>query len=330
MRFFRGFALSLATIFCLSSFIIPAQAQETNRTPEKSSQARIVRLNVIVTDAEGRAVTDLRREEFRVTEDGKPQALTHFSVEELPASYGLVVDCSGSMRALLNHLIEAGRNIVSHNKPVDETFVMRFVDTENIQIEQGFTSNRPALEEALDNLYVEGGTTAVIDAVYRSIDFLKKNSRTSAEGARRRQAIVLISDGEDRGSRARNQEALLNRLREEDVQFFIIGLSRISSVQGSREKAMGFLARIAEASGGRAFFPKSAAEIPGVAEEIARDLHTQYTLGYTPANASSDGSFRKIQVTVPDTGSHRKLKVIARPGYTSAALKPDEIKVKQP
>jgi Ca-activated chloride channel family protein len=314
MRFFHKNPPIQLAITCLLLFGIPTLAQETSQPAKIDSQNRTVSLNVLVTDSSNRAVTDLRQEEIRISEDGKQQAITHFSLEELHVSYGVVVDSSGSMRTLLNHIIDAGRNIVGSNKPGDEAFVMRFVDPDSIQIEQGFTSNRYALEEALDNIYVEGGQTAVFDAINRSVDFLKKNRRDEG-GARRRQAMVLITDGEDRGSIASSAEALLNRLREEDVQFFIIGLTKMSSMQGSREKAIGFLTRVAEISGGRAFFPKSSSEIPGIVGEITRDLHTQYVIGYTPTNTARDGSFRKVQITVPDSQSRKKLNVTARPDY---------------
>ena len=313
MRFFRKYSPIQLAITCFLSCGILTLAQEASPSVKVDARKQTVTFNVLVTDSSNRGVTDLRQEEFRVLEDGKEQAITHFSREELPVSYGVVVDASGSMRVLISDIIEAGRNIVGSNKPGDETFVIRFTDPDNIQIEQGFTSNRYALEEALDNIFVEGGLTAVIDAANRSIDFLKKNKRDE-DGARRRQAIVLITDGEDRGS-ASKMDALLNRLREEEVQFFIIGLSKLSSLQGSREKAAALLTRIAEASGGRVFFPKSVSEIPGIVDEISRDLHTQYVIGYTPTNTMRDGSFRKVQITVPDSQSRKKLNVIARPGY---------------
>jgi Ca-activated chloride channel family protein len=319
MPFFRNSSSIRSALIGLLLCACASLAQEVTIPPTKTdARNRTIKLNVIVTDSANRAVTDLQQEEVRVFEDGKQQAVTHFSREELPVSYGIIVDSSGSMRVLLNHIVEAGRGVVSGNKPGDETFILRFTDSNNIHIEQGFTANRFALEEALDNIYVEGGLTAVMDAINSSVDYLKKNQR-SAEGAAasRRQAIVLISDGEDRGSRARNQDALLNRLRDEDAQFFIIGLSKLSSLQGSREKAMRFLARVAEVSGGRAFFPGSVSEIPGIVDEIKRDLHTQYVIGYTSTNMIRDGSFRKVQVTVPDSAGRRKLNVSTRSGYSA-------------
>ncbi|HEX8920524.1 MAG TPA: VWA domain-containing protein [Pyrinomonadaceae bacterium] len=319
MRFLGKYPSSLIAILSLLSFSIAMSAQEVSPPSKVDAQTRMIKLNVLVTDSSNRPVTDLRAEDFRVTEDGKQQAIEYFSREELPVSYGIVVDASGSMRTLLDHILNAGKGVVASNKQGDEAFVMRFTDADSIQIEQGFTSNKLALEEALDNIFVEGGLTAVMDAINRSIDFLKKYKR-SEEGAHRHQAIVLITDGEDRGSRARNMEALLSRLREEGVQFFIIGLTKMSNVQGSRERAAGFLTRVAEVSGGRAFFPASPAEIPGVVSEIARDLRTQYVIGYTPTNVIPDGAFRKVQVTVAESPGRKKLNVITRPGYVAPRL----------
>jgi Ca-activated chloride channel family protein len=314
MKFPRSYSLLPQAVIGLALFAVAARAQETRQTEEVIPDRPAVRLNVLVTDSSNRPVTDLRAEEFRVLEDGKPQNIKYFSREELPVSYGLVVDASGSQRALLNYIIDTGRNIVSSNKPVDEAFVLRFIGTDSIEVEQGFTSNKNALSDALDNIYVEGGLMAVIDAVNYSVDYLKKSKRPPASA--RRQAIILITDGEDRGSRT-HADALLNRLREEDAQFFIIGLTKMSNILGSREKAAGFLTRIAEVSGGRAFFPKSTSELPGVVDEIIRDMRTQYVISYTSTNPVPDGSFRKVLVTVPDSQSRRKLNIITRPGYTA-------------
>jgi Ca-activated chloride channel family protein len=302
-------------LFAASAVVVVAQ--DESKPVKIETGDRLVRLGVIVTDSSGRVVTDLKSEEFRVLEDGKPQPLSYFSREESPVSYGVVMDTSGSMRTLISQIIEAGKGVVAGNKPGDETFVMNFTDSNHIRMGQGFTSNKYALEEALDDIYVEGGLTAVIDASDQAVTYLKKNQKSEEAAHPRRHAMVLISDGEDRGSRARNADALLNRLRGEDVQFFIIGLSKLSSLQSSRDKAMNFLTRIAEATGGRAFFPKSTQELPGIVDEIARDLHTQYIIGYASSNAATDGSYRKVQVIVPDSPTRKKLNVFARPGYTA-------------
>lgn len=314
MLFPRKYSSLVLSMAGLLLFAVNGRAQGAKQEEVIIPDRPLVKLSVLVTDSSDRPVTDLRAEEFRVLEDGKPQNIKYFSQEETPVSYGLMIDASGSMRTLLNQIIESGRTIVSSNKPTDEAFVMRFVDADTIQIEQGLTANKSALSEALDDIYVEGGLTAVNDAINQALDYLKKN--TKGDGGRR-QAIILISDGEDRGSRARNADLIINRVRDENAQFFIIGLSKISGMQSSRDKASNFLTRLAEASGGRAFFPKSPTEISGIAEEISRELHTQYTIGYTPTNAARDGSFRKVQITVPDSPTRKKLNVITRTGYTA-------------
>ena len=323
---------TLLVAFVLFFTAAPALAQgkeeagkkEEMKPAAQSAPQSIVRLNVLVTDSTNRAVTDLRQEDFRVTEDGKPQTISSFSLEELPISYGIVVDASGSMRELIAHMIETGKSIVSRNQPEDEAFVMRFVDNDSIQVEEGFTSNKEALSEALDGIFVEGGQTAVMDAINRAVEYHKKSRRGGGGGggggdgdAPRRHAIVLITDGEDTGSQSRNLDSILPRLREDNIQFFVIGLTNLSAFKGPREKAVAFLTRLAELSGGRAFFPKSPAEMPNIAEEITRDLHTQYLIGYNPTNGARNGSSRKVQVSVIDTQNRKKLNVITRPGYTA-------------
>lgn len=319
MNFFRN----SSSIFLIASVLLmtaPVRAQEVKKEEETKQAAQnaaqsIVHLNVLVTDSANRPVTDLRQEDFRVTEDGKQQTISSFSQEELPVSYGIVVDASGSMRELISQLIETGRKIVSSNKPEDEAFVMRFVDSDTIQVEEGFTSDKDALYEALDGIFIEGGQTAVMDAINRAVEYHKKSRRGG--DTPRRHAIVLITDGEDSGSQSRNLDSILPRLREDDLQFFVIGLTNLSGIKGSREKAVNFLTRLAELSGGRAFFPKAPAELPSIVEEITRDLHTQYLISYTSSNAARDGSFRKVQVSIADTPNRKKLNVRLRPGYTA-------------
>lgn len=307
------FSLALAVIGFI--FVSVALAQETDKAAPPPLTQPMVKLNVLVTDSSNQLVSDLQQQDFRVSEEGKSQTISYFSKEGVPLSYGILIDASGSQRALLGDVIDTGKRIVRSNTPADEAFVVRFVDSDTIEVEQGLTSDQSELSDALDEIYVEGGQTAVIDAVNQSVDYLEKSGRSRA--SERREAIILITDGEDRGSRT-HADALLNRLREGNLQFFIIGLTKISSLQSPREKASGFLTRIAEVSGGRVFFPKSTAELPGIVDEIARNLRTQYVIGYTPTNASRDGSFRKVQVTVVDAPSRKKLNVIARPGYAAS------------
>jgi Ca-activated chloride channel family protein len=303
----------------------PATAQaQTSATAASGA----VRLNVIVTDAANHSVGDLRQEDFRVEEDGSPQTITQFAREELPVSYTLVVDNSGSLRSIFEYILRAGAALVSVNKPGDETSLTRFVNSDNISVVQDFTANQSLLINGLESMYVEGGQTAVIDAVYLSAERLA--SRGAADGKRRR-AIVLLTDGEDRASYYKQSE-LQKLLRQHDVQVFAIGIVAILSKQpgyvskSSKEKATALLNTLSKESGGRAFFPKNVQELQEALGEIARDLRTQYVLGYQPTNVAANGRFREIQVKVNDSATGGKRTVHARAGYFAPGGKPDEKK----
>jgi Ca-activated chloride channel homolog len=160
-------------------------------------------------------------------------------------------------------------------------------------------------------MFLEGGNTAVVDAVRYAVE---RVAERGGEG-RRRRAVVLITDGEDRESHWKPEE-LAKLLRQQNVQVFVLAFVHLLSneggfiAKGPREKAVALMTRIAEESGGRAFFPKDAATLKTAVEEIVRNLRTQYTVEYRPTNAARDGKFRKVQVKA--AGDRR---VFARPGY---------------
>jgi Ca-activated chloride channel family protein len=123
-------------------------------------------LNVRVIDRNNRPINDVRPEEFHVFENGVPQPVLGVSKEEVPISYGLAVDSSGSLRSQMPTVIDAAKTIINSNKPGDETFLLRFVDSEKIETLQEFTANKEDLMDAVDRIYTEGGQTAIIDALY--------------------------------------------------------------------------------------------------------------------------------------------------------------------
>jgi Ca-activated chloride channel family protein len=296
-------------------FKVNAHAQETTRKAESGSQSSIVLLNVRVTDKAGHAVSDVRQEDISVVEDGVPQTISFFSKEEVPLSYGLLIDNSGSMRSQLGHVIEAGKFVVNGNRPDDETFLVRFVTSDNIQMVSAFTSSKPRLFDSLDTMFVEGGQTAVIDAVLLSLDYAAKN-RKGMDG-NRRLALVMVTDGEDRASRSKRTE-LNERLHREDIQIFAIGLTKQIEDTKSRDKAVDLLKFLAQETGGRAFFPNSTSELRGIAEEITRDLRTQYIVGYIPAGGNASNAFRKVQVKVAESQGKEKRVAVTRVGYIAA------------
>jgi Ca-activated chloride channel family protein len=282
----------------------------------------LVNLNVRVIDRLNRPINDVRKDEFRVVENGVPQTIESVSIAEVPISYGLAIDTSGSLRNQLIQVIDAGKIIINNNKPGDETFLVRFVDSEKIETKQDFTSQQDLLIDALDDFYIDGGQTAVIDAVYLSAEHVAQYKKNNDPNDRRRRALIVVTDGEDRSSYYK-EEQLFERLREDDVQIFVIGfVNELDAESGMirkspRDRAVSLLTRMATETGGRAFFPKSLSELPGIASEITRDMRTQFIVSYYPTNKEHDGTYRALKVSIIDPPGHEKRIAITRPGYTA-------------
>ena len=195
---------------------------------------------------------------------------------------------------------------------------MRFISSDKIETVQDFTANKDLLVDGLDSFYVEGGQTAIIDAVYLSAEHVS-DYRKGDGGDRRRRALIVITDGEDRNSFYK-QEQLFARLREEDVQIFVIGfVNELDKEAGlirksPREKAVNLIKKLASETGGRAFFPESVADLPQIANEIVRDLRTQYVIAYNPTNKTPDGTYRAIRVTVDQPSDSEKRIALTRNG----------------
>ncbi|HEX3086244.1 MAG TPA: VWA domain-containing protein, partial [Pyrinomonadaceae bacterium] len=213
--------------------------------------------------------------------------------------------------------------IINSNKKGDETFLERFISSDKIETIQDFTDKKDFLMDGLDQLYIEGGQTAVIDGVYLAAGHVADYKNTTNDD-RRRRALIVVTDGEDRQSYY-TEAQLFAQLREEDVQIYVIGfVNELDSDRGlirksSKDKAVGLLNRLATETGGRAFFPSSISELPQIANEIVRDLRTQYVISYDPTNKTHDGTYRAIKVTVnqPTTGDRRI--ALTRPGRTANA-----------
>ena len=269
-------------------------------------------------DRNNRPINNVRQDEFHVFEDGVAQKIETFTREEVPISYGLAVDTSGSLRSQLQSVIDAGKSIINSNKPGDETFLVRFISSDKIETVQDFTDKKDLLIDGLDSFYVEGGQTAIIDAVYLSAEHVSEYKKGD-EGDRRRRALIVITDGEDRNSFYK-QEQLFARLREDDVEIFVIGfVNELDKEAGfirksPRDKAVNLINKLASETGGRAFFPDSIAELPQIANEIIRDMRTQYVIAYNPTNKTQDGTFRAIKVNVDQPSDSEKRIALTRTG----------------
>ncbi|QQS42461.1 MAG: VWA domain-containing protein [Acidobacteriota bacterium] len=279
----------------------------------------LVNLNVKVVDRFNRPIANLNKAEFTVYEDGKPQPIEFFSQDEVPTNYALVIDNSGSLRFQLEKVIESSKIIVGTNRPDDETGVVRFVSSSKIEILQDFTTDKQELYDALDNMYIEGGKTAIIDAVYLAAEKVDEYQRSLGNDDRRRRALILVSDGEDRDSYYK-EEQLFDLLREADVQIYTVGFINELDKDGGfirkspQKQARSFLEKLAEETGGKSYFPNDLSELNGIARDIANELRTQYSIGYLPDNTKPDGTYRNIRVVVKDGPNDQKRIAITRTG----------------
>src|SRR5258708_28461483 len=308
----------------------PTPPEEIDPESVLRFNAELVQLHVRVIDRNNKPIDNVPQNEFHVFEDGVPQPVEYFTREEVPISYGLAVDTSGSLRSQLQSVIDAGKTIVNSNKAGDETFLVRFISSDNIETVQDFTPSKDLLMDGLDELYIQGGQTAIIDAVYLTAEHVAEYKKGD-DNDRRRRALIVITDGEDRSS-IYSQEKLFARLREEDVQIYVICFVRELDKAGGlirnslRHKAVNLINKLASETGGRAFLPESLSELPRIADEIVRDLRTQYVVSYNPTNKSRDGSFRSIKVVVDD-GAHDKHIALTRNGRIAPKGEPPAVKL---
>ena len=298
----------------------PASA-EIDENSRLIMNTELVTLHVRVIDRNNHPINNVQKEEFRITEDGVPQPIFSFTREEVPVMYGLAVDTSGSLRPAFEQVINASKAIINSNKRGDETFLERFISSDKIETIQDFTANKDALMDGLDTLYIEGGQTAVIDGVYLAAEHVA-DYKKGGDDDRRRRALIVVTDGEDRASYYPEAQ-LFQRLREEDVQIFVIGfVNELEADKGlirksPRDKAVSLLNRLASETGGRAFFPNSISELPEIAGEIVRELRTQYVVSYAPTNKAHDGTYRAIKVSIADVPGEGKRIALTRQGRTA-------------
>ncbi|MGE0131223.1 MAG: VWA domain-containing protein [Blastocatellales bacterium] len=289
-----------------------AQADEPGTVGEDRIKidTDLVNLDVTVIDQNNTPVFDLKKEDFSIYEDKVKQTIESVSREEVPVSFGLVIDTSGSMRSKLQTVTDASLSLVKQMRQDDEAFVASF--KAEPELVQDFTTDRRELEDALGELYTSGGT-ALLDAIIATADYAQE------KGKRRRKALVIISDGLEKNSSVKERE-VMEAIKEDEVQVYLVGFIDEDLEEKSLfgrspgKKAKDLLSRIADDSGGRAYFPKDISEIPAIAAQIAKDLRTQYVISYYPTNDKRDGTFRSIQVSVNQTGG-RKLIARTRRGY---------------
>jgi VWFA-related protein len=267
--------------------------------------SRVV-LDVTVTDRKGRWIPGLTREQFRVLEDGVEQEILHITQEDRPLTLGLVIDSSRSIGERRREVIVGAMRLAVLSHEQDDLFLVSFNDKASLgHFQDGdFTRNLPTLRNALFGMKPEG-LTALYDGVIMALDKLR-------EGRWEREAAVLFSDGGDTASDATLEETL-ERVQRSDALLYTIGLA--SEINPYRSPKT--LKKLAQASGGEAFFPVTDEELKRVCENIATEMRSQYTLTYAPSNPRREGIYREIKVRVEETG--KDWQVRAREGYFEPA-----------
>jgi len=262
-------------------------------------------LNATVLDGTN-LVQNLTKDNFTVYEDGVKQTLIAFQHTDLPVSMGLVVDNSGSMYRKRPSVNKSALDLVEASNPQDEAFVVNFSDEAFIDCE--FTSNIGKLRDGLSHIDSRGGT-ALYDAVVASADKLV------ADAKRPKQVLVLITDGEDNAS-SQNLEQTIERVQQlSGPVIYSIGLFFGDEMSRAEVRnARRALTLLSSETGGMAFFPKSIDQVDQIAAEVARDIRSQYTLGYHSTKPTTVPGFRHVDVTAESKGSG-KLTVRTRTGY---------------
>jgi VWFA-related protein len=282
---------------------IPAAEKQGPRPYRISVNVNLVVLNTTVRDGKGRFARDLREQDFEVYEDGVRQSIRLFRNEDIPVTVGLVVDHSGSMRPKLADVIAAARTFVQSSSPQDEMFVVNFNEKVTVGLPDSlpFTNRPEDLAGAIANAPT-AGMTALYDAVFEA------RKRLQA-GTREKKVLIVISDGGDNAS-AHTLDEVLRMAGQSTILVYAIGIFD----EVDRDRKPGVLRRLAEATGGEAFFPSQTSEAVAICERIARDIRNQYTIGYVSTAAAQPGVYRTIRVAARGAGNG-KLFVRTRTGY---------------
>ncbi len=292
-----------------SSAALPDASASTDSDPDNSIltiKKRVDEVNVlfIATDHHGKFVRNLNQGDFTILDDHKPpQSIVNFRREtDLPLELGLLVDTSGSVHSRFDFEQEAAVSFLQHTLRAnfDKAFVMGF--SSHSQVTQEFTDNVHLLETGVRSLH-NGGGTALYDAIYRAC-----REKLSKEGASHpvRRAIIVVSDGEDNQSEVSRALAVEMAQRAEVIIYAISTDDSGLILRGDKA-----LQQLADATGGRAFFPFKMKDIKNSFAAIEDELRSQYVVSYKPADFDADGRYRSIEITA----SKKDLQVRARKGY---------------
>ncbi len=283
---------------------IPGDPSLRTHTKPLKKDVELVLVPVTITDPMNRLVTGLEKENFALTDNGKPQTIRHFSSEDAPISLGVIFDVSGSMADKIDKSRQAVVEFFRTANPQDEFFLITFSEKPEVLVD--FTSSVEDIQNKL--VYaIPKGRTALLDAIY-----LGMNRMTKAHYERK--ALLIISDGGDNHSRYTEGE-IKAMVREADVQIYGIGLFDRDFKTPEEREGPALLGEVTEVTGGRTFVIDSPNELADVATKIGIELRNQYVLGYRPTNPGRDGKWRKIKVKLNPPRGLPPLHVYAKTGY---------------
>ncbi len=289
-----------------------APATATGQPLEKEGSQFVLRADVeeVVLNAtvlEGsRIVQDLKKENFEVFEDGVKQNIISFQHTDLPVSIAVVVDNSGSMSRKRPAVNKSALDLIQASNPQDEAFVVNFSD--EAYIDQEFTSDVNKLRDGLSHIESRGGT-ALYDAVVASADKL------AADAHRPKQVLILITDGEDNASTLTLEQTIRRVQQLSGPEIYSIGLLFGDEMTRAEVRhARRALELLSDETGGVAYFPHSMEQVDDIAAEVARDIRSQYTIGYHSTKPTTVPGFRRVMVTAQAPGMS-KLAVRTRTGY---------------
>ena len=297
-----------ACILLFAAAAGPVSSAFEPQEPTFRSSTRILRVITTVTDAQGRLVPALERDEFTILDNGRPQDITFFQSEVQPFSVVVMLDFSASMTANLDLLKEASEQFIIRMLPEDEGQVGAFSD--KIQFSGEFTNDRDDLIFALRDLQF-GNPTRLYDAINESMAMLKSSEK--------RKVVLVFTDGDDTASRV-NMGDVLERARDEEVMIYAIGLQSdfFNGQRRVRSRPDRGLRRLAEETGGGYFELERTDDLGPTFSRVALELHSQYTLGFTPMTL--DGREHKLVVRMKQTGMSARARrsYIASPDRLSA------------
>jgi Ca-activated chloride channel family protein len=296
-------AFLLACTLAASLGIVASGQQQP---PAFRAGVELVSLNVTVLDGNGHYITDLETADFNVFEDGVKQDVTFFNKTNLPVALAVLLDTSASMETKLQTAQDAAVGFAKRLRKQDLAEVIDF--DSRVTVLQNFTSNAADLEQAIRKTSA-GGSTSLYNAVYIALKDLKKIVAKNTEEIRR-QAIVLLSDGEDTSSLLPFEE-VRDLAKRSATAIYTIGLRAqdgpATGTKGFKEAEF-VLRQLAQETGGRAFFPLQILELNGIYAQISDELSSQYTIGYTSKNPRRDGAWRRIVVRANRPGVSARTK----------------------